>query len=94
MIDNRPRGIPSSAKKHMNKAFEEIEQYAVNYTDTEHLIAQLLIRMGDWFEDIDPYYDEWFAHANQESLQMMFNAMQRCNRDNFSSRAKSHASVD
>jgi len=37
--------------------------------------------MGDWFEDPDPSYDEFFHRANQESLEMVFNALRRCNMD-------------
>jgi hypothetical protein len=81
MIQNRPRGIPSSATRHMNNAFAEIEKYTVNYVDTQDLVSQLIIRMGDWFEDPDPSYDEFFQKSNQESLEMVFNALRRCNMD-------------
>jgi hypothetical protein len=81
MISNRPRGIPSSATQHMNNAFAEIEKYTVNYVDTQDLVSQLIIRMGDWFEDPDPSYDEFFHKSNQESLEMVFNALRRCNMD-------------
>ncbi len=75
------RGYPSSAMNNIDKAFKEVQRYAVNYADTDALVSQLIIRMADWFEDIDPSYDEFFAKSNQNSLEMVYRALMRCSKD-------------
>jgi hypothetical protein len=67
--------------KNIEEAFTEIERFAVNYVDTDALASQLIIRMADWFEDIDPSYDEFFAKSNQNSLEMVYRALMRCSQD-------------
>lgn len=81
MSKNRLRGYPKEATQMMHEAFEEVEHYAVNYADTDALVSQLIIRMADWFEDIDPSYDEFFAKSNQNSLEMVYRALMRCSQD-------------
>jgi len=81
MSKNRLRGYPKEATQMMHEAFEEVEHYAINYAETDELISQLLVRLGDWYEDPDPSYDEFFAKANPNSLEMMHSAMKRCYMD-------------
>jgi hypothetical protein len=73
----RSRGYPSSAMKNVEEAFQTVEQFAINYSDTDAIVSQLTIRLGDWFEDPDPSYDETFAGSNQEELYKVYQALLR-----------------
>ena len=73
----RSKGYPSSAMKNVEEAFQTVEQFAVNYADTDALISQLTIRLADWFEDIDPSYDETFAESNPDELLKVYESLMK-----------------
>ena len=73
----------------LDEAFRGIEQFAVNTADTEDLVAQMLVRMGSWFEDPEPQHDEFFATCNQDALMQCYRSLQECYRRNFVERASS-----
>ena len=73
----RSKGYPSSAMKNVEEAFQTVEQFAVNYADTDALVSQLTIRLADWFEDIDPSYDETFAESNPDELLKVYQSLMK-----------------
>ena len=73
----RSKGYPSSAMKNVEEAFQTVEQFAVNYADRDALISQLTIRLADWFEDIDPSYDETFAESNPDELLKVYQSLMK-----------------
>lgn len=71
----------SSVKKNLEDAFKGVEQYAINTADTEDLVAQLVVRMGCWFEDPEPQHDEFFSKCNPYHLENAYNIMRNLNRN-------------
>jgi len=70
----------SSVKKNIEEAFKSVEQYAINTADTEDLVAQLVVRLGCWFEDPEPQYDEYLAEANQTHLENAYRVLRNIDR--------------
>ncbi len=81
------RDYGSTVRDNLDEAFRGIEQFAVNTADTEDLVAQMLVRMGSWFEDPEPQHEEFFATCNQDALLQCYRSLQECYRRNFVERA-------
>ena len=77
----------SSVAHNFEDACLGVEQYAINTGQTEDLVAQLLVRMGSWFEDPEPQYEEFFASCNQDALEQCYRSLQECYRRNFVERS-------
>ena len=77
----------SSVTHNFEDACRGVEQYAINTGQTEDLVAQLLVRMGSWFEDPEPQYEEFFASCNQDALEQCYRSLQECYRRNFVERS-------
>ena len=70
----------STVKDNLEEAFRGIEQFAVNTADTEDLVAQLVVRMGCWFEDPEPQFDDYFSQCSQKQLEVSYRYLRELDR--------------
>ena len=49
-----------------------MKKSTVSHNTTKDLVNELAKRLGDWHEDPEPVYDEFFANCNTMHLEMVY----------------------